>query len=268
MSLPTILSDQYLGFPISQDTTSYHDLQAPPPTSNFLIEGTLENPYPQEPVIELFDFLQKVDPENCQFIYGVLTYYSFTKKDVLMMKCCQLTALATPRDMVYFVRFWDKLTRYKNNSPPITEHTIEDVFDIKLVDILTWAVEKEIKGAITLKGLFGSKSSNGLSGTSQIDLTQIIISYLMEKRIKITDEILEELACQIKDNFKGESKDAYFKITKLNNRTVKTGKLQNKRYNIKREKTVTAIKPSKDDEIIDTIMSVFTSIESGKSIYI
>lgn len=88
------------------------------------------------------------------------------------------------------------------------------------------------------------------------------MTYLKEHQLDASDDLLTQFATEIQENYKGEDKDAYFQILHINNRTIKRGKLFNKKYNIKRENPKLS-KPSKEDEQMSTIMTIFSSLDSG-----
>lgn len=210
-------------------------------------------------------FLHQIDPENCEFFLGLFHYFKFEVSDVMLMKCCQLTPLVDINHMVKAVRFWDKLEHFKKMNPSYMtvnyKQTINPASPNNLIDILTWAVSSNIKGASVLKGLFASLTLKGLTKPGQTEITNIVIKYLKEHNIEITDDILENMAGQLEQYYRGESKDTYFKVEERNGRTYKSGKLWNKKYNAKRDKTVATNKAT--DEKADTIMSIFSSFDSG-----
>lgn len=186
------------------------------------------------------------------------------------MTCCQLTPLVYPKDMVYVTRFWDKLLRYKQAATLNTIKAIPiqvDINNIQLKDVLNWAMGKNLNGSVILNGLFNSTSNLGLSTINQKNLTSIILNYFNDSDVDITDKLLDDMATQISINYKGENKDVYYKVVKVNDRITKKGKLVNKKYNIRRQK-VTKTQNSGGPESVmnDTIVSIFTSIESGKRV--
>lgn len=217
---------------------------------------------------DLSDFLQQVDPENWVFIHGIFAHYGFTVNDIYLMTCCQLTAITLPNDMVYITRFWNKLVQFKKSNASISStNAIVETSNIDLLRILQWAVENDMKGSKVLKGLYSSNNKKGLTGNDRVDLAHIILSYLKEHEVPSDDQILTQLAEEIMQYFKGEDKDAYFSVKKINNRTVKSGKLFNKKYNIRRPQK--SNKPSKqpiENDHIYTIMSIFSSLDSGNII--
>lgn len=158
----------------SQETLAYHTLQPSSTDNSNQDYATTENTYDQYlSNTDLFSFLRKVDPENYLFIHGIFQFYNFTVEDVQMMTCCQLTAIVLPKDMVYIVRFWNKLVEFKkcNATVPRNRATV-DMTNVTLINILNWAVEKDMKGSVILKGSFSSNITKCLNGTNQMDLTK------------------------------------------------------------------------------------------------
>lgn len=239
---------------LNSSQASYFDLQPPFNLSN-QTETTV--------VSELAQFLFEVYPENWNLFFTAFSAVNFTVDDILIMKCCQLTPLFYTKDMVYVVRFWNKLENFKLNSNcSKATVVIQDTLSLKLLDILTWGIQKEIRGAIILKGLFSSNTCKGLSKTSQSDITNIIIRYLVEHNVDLTDDVLKDMAFQIDSSYNGESQESYFSLTTINNKTLKTGRLVNKKYNIKRGTTEAKVEPTAISK--NTIVSLFSEFCPGK----
>lgn len=216
-------------------------------------------------------FLKQVDPENWSFFCNVFSACNFTVNDIMIMKCCQLSAIMYAKDMFLAVRFWNKLDNFKQSNmayiQSTTEQPIPDLScdeNIKLLNIIDWGIKEGLRGAIFLKGLFGSNTCQGLLSSRQSDLTNIILRFVNDQNLKASDQLFLNLADQIAENYPGESKEAYYKITVVNNSTTKTGKLYNKKYNINRKKPTE--KNGSQNISENTIKSLFFLFEPGKFI--
>lgn len=254
-------------YPEEMDPTPVHSLSSE--QSNPSVSTQLENDIIMD---DLAIFLKNIDNENWKFFHGLFIFYGFTTEDILILKCCQLTSMVDTKYMLWAVRFWNKLSTYlsisKNLGEPHSSNSLimnsyEKNSEICLKQILEWGQKVDMKGVNILMGLFNSPHCKNLSNNNRNELTNIIICFLNEHKIESKDEILANLAMQIQNKFKGETKETYFVSCIIGNKVIKKGKLKNRKYNINRSKQ-NQNENFNSDNTESTLVSLFGSICSGK----